>query len=90
MLRELLEVTGEWRFLAISLELPVHEIRAIECDHRGDVRTCVVRMVEKWFELQPPSQLSWSRLCSALRDPLVARPDIAATIQRKYMGSDPC
>ena len=84
MLRELLEVTVEWRSLAISLDIPLHEIRAIECNHRGDVRTCVVKMVEKWFEL-PPSQLSWSSLCTALRDPLVARPDIATVIAHKHI-----
>lgn len=80
-----MEITGEWRCLAISLDIPTHEIRAIQCNHPGDVRLCVVKMVEKWFELQPPSQLSWSSLCTALRDPLVARPDIATAIERNHI-----
>ncbi len=83
MLKELLEITAEWRSLATTLEIPLHEIRAIEFNHPRDVKACVVKMVEKWFELQP-SKLSWNTLCAALREPLVGRPDIAKVIEHKY------
>ena len=83
MLRELIAITIEWRHLAAALNIPLHEIKAIECDYQGNVRKCVEKMVEKWFHLHS-SQLSWNKLCIALSDPLVARPDLAATIERKY------
>ncbi len=83
VLRELLEITAEWRSLATTLEIPLREIRAIEINHSGDVKACVVKMVERWFELQP-SKLSWNTLCAALREPLVGRPDIAKAIEHRY------
>ena len=83
MLRELHEVTAEWNFLALALKIPGHEIEVIKKDHPGDSRACLHKMVERWFQLST-SPVSWSSLCTALREPLVSRPDIATRIEQKY------
>ncbi len=83
MLTELLGITAEWRALALALNIPLPEIQVIEFNHRGDVKTCVMKIVEKWFRLQP-SKLSWNTLCTALRHPLVSHHDIAQAIECKY------
>ena len=41
-----------------------------------------MEIVDKWFKAGG-SQLSWRGLCTALRHPLVGRPDIAMNIEAK-------
>ena len=82
MLRELVEITTEWRCLALALKFPNYQIDMIEADSFNNISKCRERMVDRWF--QRDSDLSWSSLCTALRDPLVERHDIAKTIEQKY------
>ena len=83
MLAELVEVAAKWDFLALALDIPSHEIEVIKKDHPGDSTACLHKMVKRWFDLST-SPVSWSSLCTALREPLVSRPDIATRIEQKY------
>ena len=82
MLMELVGINKEWTALALTLDIPHHQIEEIETNYPNNVSKCREKMVDRWF--QRGRQLSWSSLCTALREPLVSRPDIAAVIQHKY------
>ena len=84
MLTELIGINREWNMLATVLEVPQHEIDAIETNHSHDVKKCLEKMVDKWLKLQG-SRASWTTLSQALRHPLVGRPDIAECIEQKYL-----
>ncbi len=86
MLTELVGIAGKWDSLGLTLDIPNCDIEIIRCNHQGDVQKCVEKMVEKWFHLCPSHQLSWNTLCTALKNPLVSRPDIAAKIERKNVA----
>ncbi len=84
MLTELLGISEEWYSLALALEIPLNEINTIQCNHHGDIRMCVTKMVEKWLQLHP-RELSWNTLCRALKERLVSRNDVATKIEQKYL-----
>ena len=82
MLRELIEVNTEWSSLALALKIPPYQTEEIEVNYPNNVSKCREKMVDRWFRRD--SELSWSSLCVALRDPLVDRHDIAKRIELKY------
>ncbi len=89
VLSELLGINEEWKFLALALKIPDHQIEEIETNYPNNVSKCWEKMVKKW--LKGASQSSWSSLCAALRDPLVSHHDIANAIQCKYpAANNPC
>ncbi len=79
-------VIKEWDDLGGALGLPHHVVVAIKTNNPGNVKQCMKEVVDAWFEEKgnPPS---WNNLCEALRDPLVARKDIASNIEKKYLAT---
>ena len=80
---ELIPVVEEWNDLGEALGLPDHVVQTIKINNPGNVKQCMKKIVDAWFEEKrnPPS---WNNLCEALRDPLVDRKDIASKIETKY------
>ncbi len=81
---ELITVVNEWADLGGALGLPRYLVVTIKTNNPNNVKQCVSEVVDAWFEKKgnPPS---WNNLCKALRDPLVARKDIALNIEKKYI-----
>ena len=81
----LLGITKEWKDLAEALGLPDSDIDAIKTDHSSDVKQCVKEVVDCWFQRKGQSEPpSWTNLCTALRNPLVDRKDIALRIETEH------
>ncbi len=85
--RALKGIVSEWDDLGEVLGLPHHEVKHIKANCPRDVKECLKEVIEKWLEgrgsgLHP----SWKSLCQALRDPLVARPDLASSIEQTYLS----
>lgn len=78
-------ITKEWDDLAEALGLPDSEIDAIKADNPHDVKQCLKEVVDGWFKLKGSRPPSWIDLCTALRDDLVNRKDIALNIEKSYL-----
>ena len=78
-------ITTEWDDLAEVLGLPESDIDTIASNHSSDVRKRVKEVIKCWFQGKGSVPLSWTNLCTALRDPLVNREDIASTIERSHL-----
>ncbi len=81
-------IAGEWDDLGEALGLPHHLIQVIKADHPHDVRLCIKKVVNAWFENKWGHPPSWKGLCEALRDPLVERGDVALNIEKKYYDDE--
>ena len=81
-------IVSGWDDLGVVLGLPHQEVKSIKVNYSNDVKECLKEVIEKWLEGkgsgEPPS---WKRLCKALRDPLVSRPNVASSIERTYCCS---
>lgn len=75
-------IVGEWDNLGEALGLSHSVIEAIEADNPNNVKQCLKKMVDAWLERKGTQPPSWTNLCKALRDPLVAHEDIASRIER--------
>ena len=80
----LLDIVKEWDELGEALGLPHSVIKAIKADNPNNVKQCLKEMVDAWLERKGTQPLSWTNLCKALRDPLVARSDVASSIETQY------
>ena len=78
-------ITKEWDDLAEALGLLKSDIDAIKTDNPNNVKQCVKEFVDLWFKEKGSESPSWTNLCTALRDPLVDRKDLAVNIERKYL-----
>ena len=78
-------ITKEWDDLAEAFGLPDSDIDAIKTDNPSDVRQCLKEIVDRWFKGKGSELPSWTSLCTALRDPLVNRKDIALNIEKQYI-----
>ena len=82
----LIGITREWKDLAEALGLPEPDIDAININHSSDVQQCVSEVVDCWFKGKGSESPSWTNLCTALRDPLVNRKDIASRIEKDFLS----
>ena len=85
MSRALQGIGIEWQGLAIVLGLPRLDINVIKLQYPSNVRLCVHEVVAQWFKGKGSESPSWTSLCTALRDPLVNRKDIASRIENEYI-----
>ncbi len=76
-------VIEDWDDLGGALGLPHRVVEAIKTNNPGNVKQCMKKVVDAWFE-EKGNFLSWNNLCEALRDPLVDRKDVVSKIERKY------
>ena len=86
MRRALKGVTTEWDDLAEVLGLPYSEVKAIKANNPNDVKQCLKEVVEAWL-MKKGDEPSWTNLCTALKDPLVDRKDIASSIEKQFIHS---
>ena len=77
-------ITKEWDDLAEALGLPDSDIDAIKTDNPSNVKQCVKEVVDQWFKGKGSESPSWTNLCTALRDSLVNRNDIASKIEKDH------
>ena len=75
-------ITKEWDDLAEALGLPDSDIDVIKTNNPSDVKQCVKEVVDQWFKGKGSEPPSWTHLCTALRDSLVNRKDIALKIEK--------
>ena len=78
-------IVREWQDLAEALGLPYSEIEVIEENNPYDMKQCVREVVHQWFKGKGSESPSWTSLCTALKDPLVNRKDIASKIEEQYL-----
>ena len=86
MRRALKGVTTEWDDLAEVLGLPCPEIDTIRANNPNDVKQCLKKVIEAWL-MKKGDEPSWTNLCTALKDPLVDRKDIASSIEKQFIHS---
>ena len=77
----LIGIVKEWRDLAAALGLSDADAEKIRHDN-NDTDGCMRDLIEQWLQTKGSQPPSWSSLCTALRDPLVNRKDIASNIER--------
>ena len=82
-LRELKEVIHEWYELGLILGLEYSTLETIKANNQT-VKDCKRTMVASWLQKKDNSSPSWQALVTALRDPLVNRPDIANLIEQNH------
>ena len=75
-------ITKEWDDLAEALGLPDSDIDAIKINNPSDVKQCVKEVVDQWLKGKGSESPSWTNLCTALKDPLVNRKDLASNIEK--------
>ena len=67
----LIDMVNEWEDLGVVMG-------------PNDINGCMRELIKQWLKMKGSQPPSWSSLCTALRNPLVNRKDIASSIEQKY------
>ena len=80
----LIDIVKEWEDLGVVLGLSDAEVEKIGVNNPNDINGCMRELIKQWLKMKGSQPPSWNSLCTALRDPLVNRKDIASSIEQKY------
>lgn len=58
------DVAAKWFSLGVQLKVPFKDLQIISCDHRGDVRRCMMEMIQCW--LNNTRDTKWCTIVHAL------------------------
>ncbi len=70
---------SEWYNLGIALEVDKNTLKSIQKTHQNNSNDCLNAILKSCSETN--RSLTWSGVCKALRNPLVARNDVAESIE---------
>ena len=81
-MKELKEVTDDWKLLGVSLGIPVRKLKAIKLDDpHGGVENWKLEMFQIWLQSKPGA--SWKNVVQALEDNDYH--DLAEKLKKKYL-----
>ena len=72
-----------WEELGLALKISVTELEAVEYNH-SECGERLKKVVALWLRGNG-GECSWRFLCAAMRDDLVARPNLAENIEKQYL-----
>ena len=82
VLTELQDINKEWKHLGLELGLTNPVLDEIEYNFPRDVKRCLLEAIDRWLKTGS-SELSWRKLCEALRSALVENPTLAEEIESR-------
>ena len=82
LLKELKEVTDDWKVFGVSLGIPGRKLKSIVTeDPNGGVENWKLKMFQFWLQYKPDA--SWEDVVRALEDNDYC--NLAATLSKKYL-----
>ena len=73
----------KWHEIGLLLKINPNDLETIKCDY-SEANDRLKQVLSLWLRGNG-GECSWRFLCATMRDPLVARPDLAEGIEKYYM-----